>query len=81
MLLERHIIPACGARLSGTPSPRSQCAAQGRQTLEHLHLDHDPPLEDWERQRPERVCDPSRVQLLCAACHTVKTRQELRGTT
>jgi hypothetical protein len=79
LLLARHIIPACGARLSGIPSPRSRCATHGRVTLEGLHLDHDPPLETWERQHPARVCDPQRVGFLCAACHTIATRQDLRG--
>jgi len=81
LLLARHILPVCGARLSGTPSPRSQCARLGRVTLEGLHLDHDPPLQEWERTQPSRVCDVQRVGLLCAACHTIKTRHELRERT
>lgn len=76
MLMDRHLLPICGARLSGTPSPHSQCAQRGRVTLEALHCDHEPPLEDWERQDPRRVCDPERVQLLCARCHSAKTRAE-----
>jgi len=79
LLMAKGILPICGARLSGIPSPRSMCTKQGRVTLESLHLDHDPPLEEWERQRSERVCDPQRVQLLCAACHSRKTRDEQRG--
>jgi hypothetical protein len=35
-------------------------------------------LQPDERQNPERVCDPARVQLLCRACHSVKTRREQR---
>jgi hypothetical protein len=77
MLIARHIIPMCGARLSGVPSARSGCAMQHRMTFDDLHLDHDPPLEDWERSHPERVCDPQRVGFLCASCHSVKTRQEM----
>ena len=76
MLIARRIIPACGAKLSGILSSRSQCVAQGRITLEGLHLDHDPPLEDWERRDPRRVCDPHRVGFLCAACHTIATRHD-----
>jgi hypothetical protein len=79
LLLARHILPQCGARLSGSPSPHSACAQRGRQTLEGLHLDHDPPLEAWERQDPRRVCDPHRVQFLCAGCHGVKTRREMQA--
>jgi hypothetical protein len=78
MLIAHHILPACGARLADTPSPRSLCVQQGRLTLEHLQLDHDPPLEDWERSRAERVCDPQRVGFLCASCHSAKTRQEMQ---
>ena len=44
LLLQRGIVPMCGARLSGVASPHSQCARDGRLTLEGLHLDHDPPL-------------------------------------
>jgi hypothetical protein len=76
LLLARHILPMCGARLCGTASPHSRCAEQGRLTVEGLQLDHDPPLEAWERSRSERVCDPQRVQFLCAVCHSIKTRKE-----
>ena len=79
LLLARGILPVCGARLSGTPSPHSHCAKRGRVTLEGLHVDHDPPLEDWERSHPERVCDVHRVGLLCAACHGAKTREEMQA--
>jgi hypothetical protein len=76
LLLSRSIVPVCGARLSGVPSPHSRCAREGRLTLEGLHVDHDPPLEDWERGQPARVCDVQRVGLLCAVCHSMKTRAE-----
>jgi hypothetical protein len=76
LLMARGILPVCGARLSGTSSPHSQCLLRGRVTLEGLHVDHDPPLEAWERSHPERVCDPHRVQLLCRLCHLKKTRAE-----
>jgi hypothetical protein len=79
LLIARHVIPMCGARLSGVPTTRSLCAQQHRMTFEDLHLDHDPPLQDWERNDPSRVCDPQRVGFLCAACHTIATRQDLRG--
>jgi 5-methylcytosine-specific restriction endonuclease McrA len=79
MLLERHIIPKCGARLDGSPSPDSHCDQRGRTTLEtttDLHVDHAVPLEPWERSRPDRVLDPMRCQLLCGSCHSAKTRRE-----
>jgi hypothetical protein len=77
MLIARHLVPMCGARLSGLPSPQSHCAQQQRVMCDDLQLDHDPPLEAWERSHPERVCDPQRVQFLCAACHASKTREEM----
>jgi hypothetical protein len=79
MLIARHVIPMCGARLSGVPSASSLCSKQSRMTFDDLHLDHDPPLEAWERSRPERVCDPQRVGFLCASCHSAKTRHEMRS--
>ena len=78
LLIARGLLPVCGARLAGTPSPRSSCAARGRVTLEGLQVDHDPPLEAWERRQPARVCDVHRVGLLCASCHAAKTRQDQR---
>jgi hypothetical protein len=48
-------------------------------TFDDLHLDHDPPLQDWERTDSRRVCDPQRVGFLCATCHTVATRKDVQG--
>lgn len=66
----------CGARLAPGPSPHSRCARDGRIEGRRLHLDHDPPLQDWERTHPHRVCDPARVAFLCRSCHGRKTRTE-----
>jgi len=72
------ILPVCGARLDGGPQgDHSECRRLGLTTFQSadgtsLHVDHDPPLTDLERSDPERVCDPLRVQLLCAECHARK---------
>lgn len=81
LLVEAGIIPACGARLAPGPSPHSLCAASGFLETRELQLDHDPPLETWERQHPERVCDPYRVAYLCRADHSAKTNTERAGAT
>lgn len=78
MLLARGVMPKCGARLDGLPSPHSQCVQLGYITIEQLHVDHHPALEHWERSHPERVCDVYRVQLLCKHCHASKTATEMR---
>jgi hypothetical protein len=70
----------CGARLATGPSPHSRCATQGLLNTTKLHLDHDPPLQDWERSDPSRVCDPDRVGYLCASCHSAKTLREQHPT-
>jgi len=79
MLVDVGTVPACGASLRGV-SPHSACARDGRLTLGDLHLDHDPPLQDHERDDEAAVCDPQRVGFLCAACHAAKTNQERTGT-
>lgn len=77
-LIAGGTLPACGARHPDAPPTQdSRCLGQGyiqgsSADGSDLHLDHDPPLEDWERDRPDRVCDPLRVQLLCAECHARK---------
>ena len=76
LLVERDIPPACGARLQAGPNPYSQCARSGRLNMDGLELDHDPPLQQWERSKRERVCDPHRVGYLCKTCHTAKTNVE-----
>lgn len=76
LLVEQGIVPACGARLCGTPSPYSVCAQQGLVNMEDLHLDHEPPLLPHERTDVDKVCDPLRVQLLCRSDHSRKTRTQ-----
>ena len=78
MLIAAGIAPVCGARLFGGPSPHSRCAAAGRLVQVRLHLDHDPPLTDAERQVESAVCDPKRVGFLCETCHNAKTQAEQR---
>lgn len=43
------------------------CGARGR-----LECDHIEPV----RLRPDLAYDPANLQLLCASCHSTKTRQE-----
>lgn len=77
-LIEAGIVPACGSALPSGPSMQhSQCKAQGRLNIERLNLDHDPPLQDWERSDRSTVEDEKRVGFLCASCHSRKTRTEL----
>lgn len=80
-LIARDILPVCGARLAGTPSPSSRCAADGLLTARSadgsdLHFDHDPPLTDVERSDWRAVCDETRIVLLCAEDHNRKTQHE-----
>lgn len=78
LLIDAGIIPACGSALpSGPNTTDSQCKADGRQVTTMLQLDHEPPLEDWEQRIRSRVCDPDRVQYLCASCHSRKTIRQL----
>jgi hypothetical protein len=84
-LVEAGLLPVCGAALPDGPLARdSACRDAGLFTYtsadgSSLHLDHEPPLEDWERRIPSVVCDPRRVVLKCARCHTIKTARERRG--
>jgi len=77
-LVEAGILPVCGAALPDGPQTNdSACKAAGRLTFRSddgssLHFDHDPPLQEHERGRPDAVCDVRRVQLLCASCHARK---------
>lgn len=82
-MVHLNISPVCGATLPGGPDTQaySRCQAEGLRTLQDLHLDHDPPLQDWERTDPRKVCDEARVGLLCRSCHAAKTRGEQLGTT
>lgn len=82
LLVQAQIPPVCGAALPSGPIPRdSACRDTGVCTYtsadgSSLHLDHEPPLEAWERSNPAIVCDPNRIVLKCASCHTRKTRDE-----
>lgn len=77
MLVDQGILPVCGATLPGGPvTTDSTCKAAKHWNAEYLHLDHEPPLRDDERHDVSKVCDPLRVQLLCARDHGVKTRRE-----
>lgn len=84
-LVEAGIVPICGAALPSGPVNRdSQCRDAGLLTYlsadcSSLHLDHEPPLEDWERSDPARVCDINRIVLKCASCHSAKTAREVTG--
>jgi len=79
LLLDQGIVPACGARLHGGPSPDSECARLGVVNFERLEAHHEPPLQDWERSDPTRVCDPDRIVLLCSRDHGRRTRRDATG--
>ncbi len=73
-LVAAGIAPICGAVLPGGPQTTdSLCHAEGREVSEGLHLDHEPPLRDDERQDPRKVQDWRRIQALCARCHGRRT--------
>ena len=78
LMVNLGVLPVCGARHPDAPATEdSLCKAAGFLTYQSadgssLHLDHEPPLEDWERSRTDLVCDILRVQLLCAECHGAK---------
>lgn len=82
MLVDRGIVPVCGAALpDGPQTSASACRSAGLLTFtsadgSSLHLDHEPPLRDDERQDVARVCQATRIVLLCQACHAVKTATE-----
>lgn len=79
LLVEAGLVPMCGAALpTGPVTTDSRCRDDGRMTLRSadgtsLHFDHEPPLAEHERTNPAAVCNPDRIQLLCAACHANKT--------
>jgi hypothetical protein len=83
-LVDAGILPVCGAALPTGPTQRdSACRDAGIDTFtsqdgSSLHLDHEPPLEQWERSDVDRVCDPCRIVLKCQACHQAKTAKEMR---
>jgi hypothetical protein len=73
LLVSRDVVPVCGASLPEGPQTRhSRCKGDGVQTFQRLHLDHEPPLTPEERSDVRTVCNPLRIQLLCAACHAAK---------
>jgi len=84
-LVEAGILPICGAALPSGPAMQdSQCRSNHLFTFasddgSSLHVDHDPPLQDHERQNTAAVCDLNRVGLLCQSCHAVKTAREAWG--
>lgn len=81
-LTRAGIVPVCGAALPQGPHTQdSECARLGLLTFastdgSSLHLDHEPPLEDHERQDLRAVCNPARIQLLCQACHARKADRQ-----
>lgn len=79
LLVAHDILPICGAALPTGPTTRdSACRDAGLFTFtsqdgSSLHLDHEPELEDHERTNQAAVCDPDRIVLKCASCHSIKT--------
>src|SRR3990167_7821975 len=63
MLIAAGLVPACGVSLPTGPNTRafSRCVEEGRLTVADLHLDHEPPLADEERQDAHAVQDIRRV--------------------
>ena len=81
LLMRARITPTCGAALPDGPHTQdSLCKAQGLSTWDHLHWDHEPPLLSHERNHSHKVCDPLRIQLLCASCHSKKTERDQNHT-
>lgn len=80
-MLLAGIVPVCGATLPGGPTTQdSRCKVQGLLTFtsadgSSLHRDHEPPLLESERGDPAAVCNPLRIQLLCASCHAAKVER------
>jgi hypothetical protein len=81
-LVALGIAPVCGASLpSGPRTNDSACRATGLLIFtsadgSSLHFDHDPELTERERHDRQAVCDPARIQLLCASCHSAKTARD-----
>jgi hypothetical protein len=79
LLQEAGILPICGAVLPDGPNTQdSSCQQLGLQTWTHLHFDHEPPLQEHERSDMRKVCDPTRIQLLCNVDHNRKTQRQQR---
>lgn len=83
LVSEFGMAPVCGAAWPGGPNtlPYSRCRQEGRVNGANLHLDHEPPLTQAEREAAVRgdrraVDNPLRCALLCASCHSAKTLKE-----
>jgi len=84
--VELGIPIVCGASLPDGPDTKawSRCARDGRINGEALHLDHEPPLTEAERQDAlfgdrRAVDDEKRVGWLCSECHRLKTSAQMVG--
>jgi hypothetical protein len=84
-LVANDVPVVCGAALPGGPSMQdSQCKAdgvlnEGAGDGKGLNLDHDPPLQDWERADRRRIENPMCVGFLCARCHSARTRRHMNA--
>lgn len=84
LLVEAGVVPACGARLPGGPTPTvSRCLAEGVLTGtstrgSSLHLHHQPELALWEQSDRAAICDPMRIVVACDRCHNAETSQRER---
>jgi hypothetical protein len=83
LLLEANIPPVCGAALPGGPDTKehSRCHQDGLQNGHDLHLDHEPPLSEAEREAARHgdrraVDDAMRCSFLCRSCHASKGLQQ-----
>lgn len=78
LLRKAGVAPVCGGALPGGPTTDdSQCKRNGWLNDRHLQLHHDPPLRDDERADRGKVEDPLRVKVLCASCHSARTRLQM----
>jgi hypothetical protein len=75
LLVSAGIAPVCGASLPGGPdlTSVSVCRRAGVLNDQKLHLHHEPPLTDAERQDARAVLDKHRVGFLCERCHNAET--------
>ncbi len=74
-LIQAGIPPVCGAHLAGGPvTTHSRCQVDGLMVGasadgSSLHFNHAPELTEAEQGDRSIVCDPLRIELLCASCH------------
>ena len=79
MLIAAGLAPVCGAALPDGPRmTESRCNSLGVLTFfnqdgSRLHLHHNPPLQEHERDDRQAVEDPRRVGFLCQSCHAAET--------